>query len=137
MNKNLQGFTLIEVMVTVALVAILAALALPSFSEYVARSRLPDAFDGLASYRMRMEQAYQDNGNYGINACSVAPPATEYFDFNCQLEAGGQDFTATATGKGAMQGYAFAINAANVRETVAFPGGATPFQCWASKKGGC
>ena len=68
-----RGFTLIELMVTVAVVAILASIALPSYSAYLQRSRVPAALDGLSSYATRMEQRYQDVGNYATGtACAVA-----------------------------------------------------------------
>ena len=60
-----SGFTLIEVMITVAIVAILGSIALPAYFDYVRRGQLPEAFSNLADYRVKMEQYYQDNRNYG------------------------------------------------------------------------
>ena len=51
-------------MVAVVIVAIVAAVALPAYTSYVTRARLSDAYDGLTNYRLRMEQAYQDTGNF-------------------------------------------------------------------------
>ena len=61
---NQRGFTLIEVMVTVAIVAILGSIALPSYQSYVQRSRVPAGLDALSACFTRMEQRYQDSGNY-------------------------------------------------------------------------
>ena len=47
------GFTLIEVMIVVAIIAILSAIAVPSYSEYVIRSRITDGIAGLAGMRDR------------------------------------------------------------------------------------
>ena len=54
-----RGFTLIEIMIVVAIVAILSAIALPSYSDYVLRSKLPEAFSALSDQRIRLEQYYQ------------------------------------------------------------------------------
>ena len=60
MRSN-SGFTLIEVMITVAIVAILAAIAVPSYNEYVQRARITEATSALADMRNKMEQYFQDN----------------------------------------------------------------------------
>jgi type IV pilus assembly protein PilE len=126
------GFTLIEVMITIAIVTILAAVALPSYSDYVRRGHLSGAFEALGTYRMRLEQFYQDSNNYGVSACGVAVPgATPQFQFSCSLTDSGQGFTATATGVGAMAGYAFTTDAAGANATTAFPNATgLPKACW-------
>lgn len=134
-----SGFTLIEMMITVAIIGILAAIALPSYAEYVRRARLSEAFDAMSAYRMRAEQLYQDGGNYGAGACGVATPAaSDYFTYACTLTASGQGFSLTATGKAAMVDYAFAIDDQNNRSTTAFHGASgLPKACWMSSLSGC
>ena len=51
-----QGFTLIEVMITIGVVAILAAIAVPSYSESVRRSRITEAISRLADMHVKMER---------------------------------------------------------------------------------
>lgn len=139
-NRLARGFTLIEVMITVTIVAILAAVAIPSYTDYVQRARLADAFDALASHRVQMEQAYLDNGNYGINnACSVATQNVGAFNVACALSNGGQSFvtTATSNGNNGMTGYVFTINETGARQTTAFPDATVPTACWLTRKGGC
>lgn len=55
------GFTLIEVMIAVAVVAILAAPALPSYRDYVTRGNIPEATSRLLTKQVQMEQWFQDN----------------------------------------------------------------------------
>jgi type IV pilus assembly protein PilE len=129
-----RGFTLIEVMVTIAILAIVTAVALPSYTAYVQRSRVPAALDGLAAYYTRMEQRFQDVGSYDNGgACAVALPAANGFDFTCATANGGREFTATATGSGQMAGYAYTINHNGVRVTSAHPKGTPAGNCWSTK----
>ena len=60
-------------MVTVAIIAILASIALPSYSEYITRSRLVDAHTRLGDLRIQMEKYFQDNRTYMAGAtCGIA-----------------------------------------------------------------
>jgi type IV pilus assembly protein PilE len=118
-------------------VAILASVALPSYSDYLRRSRTTEAFNSLAEYRTRMEVAYNNSGNYGVGGCSVTAPSAEHFGFACALSAGGQDFSATATGTGAMAGFAYGIDGGGNRTTSAFKGTAVAKSCWLQKGDEC
>lgn len=133
------GFSLIELMVVVAIIAIIAPFALPSYAAYIQRSRVGDALAPLAQYRLQMEHASQDNGNYGVTTCAVAPPSdTPYFRFGCALASSAQGFVATATGYGQMAAYVFSVDELGAQKTTAFPGAASlPAPCWLTRTGGC
>ena len=114
-----RGFTLIELMVAVAIIAILAATAMPAYRDYSIRSQLIDATAALSDQRVRMEQHYADNRNYGDSSCGPTMPLLERFTLSCALTAGGQGYTITASGTSgtSMQGFSYTINQANERVT--------------------
>ena len=139
--KALRGFTLIELMIAVAIVGILAAVALPSYTQYVSRGRLVEAHATLAGHRVKMEQFFQDNRTY-LDACvagsSAAEPAdTALFTYDCPVQTAAL-FTVRAVGAGSLAGFQFTIDQSNARVTVAVPAGWTlpAAACWATKKSG-
>lgn len=136
LNKTQRGFTLIEVMVTVAIVAIVASIAMPSYTSYVQRGRVPAVLDGLSSYYTRMEQRFQDttpNRYDNGGACAVALPAVPEFTIECSTANGGREYTATAFGSGKMSGYTFSINHLGIRQTTAHPKGTPAANCWSTR----
>lgn len=138
--RRQRGFTLIELMAACAVIAILAGLGLPNYMDNVRRSRLSDAFQTMTQFRTKMEQAFQDNGNYGAvgGSCSVATPAASaYFSFACTLGSTGQSFSMTATGTGSMAGYAYFLDDAGNQRTTAFPHATVPVACWLNRAGAC
>lgn len=140
--RRFQGFTLIEVMVTVAIVAILAAIALPSYSEYIRRARITEAVSVLSDMRVKMEQYFQDNRTYAgaCTAGTVAPPptATANFTFACSgLSGTAYLVTATGIAGGTMSDFSYSVDQANVRTTVSLPPGWTgSATCWVLKRDG-
>jgi len=137
-RKSAVGFTLIEVMITVAIVSILAAVALPSYRDYVIRGQIPEATSRLAARQVQLEQFFQDNRTYvGAPGCAAENPDNKYFDFSCTTQTAAA-FTLQAQGKGSMAGFAYTVDQANVKAS-AVPTGWTlpsPNNCWVTKKGG-
>lgn len=66
-----SGFTLIELMITVAIVAILAAIAYPSYAEYVAKSRRSTTVSLLQQSQQWMERFYTENFRYDKNSAGT------------------------------------------------------------------
>lgn len=137
------GFTLIELMIVVAIVAIIASVAYPQYTGYVQRSRVAEATGMLSTTRVRLEQYYQDNRNYGATAaaCGVAMPTGDHFTYSCNWGDGGsnQSFLLTATGKSSagMGGYTFTVDHNNTQRTTAFVGATgLPANCWLLRPGG-
>ncbi len=69
---NKSGFTLVELMITVAILAILAAVAIPAYSNYVNRAKQSDAIIGLKAAQMAQEQFYSENNRYA-NTIDILP----------------------------------------------------------------
>jgi type IV pilus assembly protein PilE len=136
-----RGFTLIELMIAIAVVGILAAVAYPSYTAYVRRGKIASALGGLSAVRVKLEQYYQDNRHYGStgSACGVAMPTATGFQFSCAWGAGAtsQSFVVTATGQAAagMNGYVYTIDDADRQVTVQFDGQAVNKPCWIQKSG--
>jgi type IV pilus assembly protein PilE len=137
-----HGFTLIELMVAVAIVAIIASVAYPQYTDSVRRSRLVEATGALASARVRLEQYYQDNRNYGstATACGVAAPTGDNFTYSCTWgsTSSNQSFLLTATGKSSagLSDTSYTTNQDNLQQTTAFPGASgLPVNCWLRRKG--
>jgi type IV pilus assembly protein PilE len=141
MRNATKGFTIIEVLIAVAIIAILVAVALPSYQDYVLRGKITEATSTLTDLRLRAEKFYGDNRTYvGFN---TATPGTKYFTYACDDGAGGAVsqnlFRCTASGVASqgMSDFTYSIDQSNTRKS-AFngrQGWIDSNTCWVSKKG--
>ena len=136
-GRTSRGFTLIELMVVVVIVAILATIALPAYTDYIVRDKIPDATSRLAVLQVQMEQYFQDNRTYvGAPAYVSDSTSSKYFDFSC-ASVNAAAFVLQAAGKDTMAGFAYTVDQSGAKATSAVPAGWTASStCWITKKGG-
>ncbi|SDS12642.1 type IV pilin protein [Pseudomonas fuscovaginae UPB0736] len=130
MQQVAKGFTLIELMIVVAIVGILAAVAYPSYIEYVKRTHRTEIAVLLSEQAQNLERYYSRNGFY-TNASVVG--GNGYYTITPTLNA--QDFTlaATATAGSMMVGDkcgGFTITQTGARSNPGASSGVTTKDCW-------
>lgn len=135
---RLRGFTLVELMIVIVIVGILSAVALPSYRDYVIRSKIPEATANLAAKRVRLEQFYQDNQTYlAAPDCDNDAISSRYFTFSCSVAGSATGYTLQAVGKDSMAGFTFTVDQSNSKATLSAPSGwTTNASCWITAKGG-
>ncbi len=132
------GFSLVELMVALAIAAIIAAFAVPAYRDHTLRSYLPEMSSSLQLSALRLEQYYQDHRSYRNGTeCGVTLPRSERFSFSCTVPEDGQSFLLTATGRDAMVGFAYTIDQQGQTRTTSLPDawGTAPLDCWVMKRG--
>ena len=147
--KTNRGFTLIEVMIVVAIVGILATIALPHYNDYIIRSKIPEAISTLSDARVKMEQFFQDNRYYNVDGSAsvvcgnINIAATTNFTYACSASNGGREYLWTATGKNdsPVKGFTYTVNQVNTRASSISSGAKWPAKteagCWIMNRGGC
>ncbi|RTE64376.1 type IV pilin protein [Amphritea opalescens] len=107
MNKG-KGFTLIELMITVAIIGILIAIAYPSYINYVRTAKRADAQANLVELSQWMERRFTVNGSYLASGAAPALPFTKSpqdgteVAYNLTVSAARSSYTLTATPDGSQ-----------------------------------
>jgi type IV pilus assembly protein PilE len=150
-TRRSAGFTMIELMIAVAIVAILAAIAYPSYRNYVLRGQIANATDALSAGSANMERVFQDNRTYVAptgyatpcpgTAAPTAATLSGTFSVSCTVLSG-TAFTMQAVGSGNTAGFTYTIDqAGNQTSTIAAPAPSawinTCPSTWSIKAGQC
>ena len=139
-----KGFTLIEALVTVALISILSSFAYSNYKEQMVRGKLMEATKGLTEAQMRLEQRFQDARtylNYVKADCSPENSAfgtiiqpSQYFSFECTTTDMTYSITARGKPTGGMKDYILTVDQ-DRQKSSQFPGMTSAQPCWISKAG--
>lgn len=131
---GVRGFTLIELMIVVAIVGILSAIAYPSYAEYIRRGHRSEARAGLLQAAQWMERAATATGKYPLTAAfpaSLKKVTSDRYDIS--IVSDGSQYTLTAAPKGGQSGDkcgSYTLTQAGVRGASPLTHGATLEDCW-------
>lgn len=138
-DDSLQaGFSLVELMVALAIATFIAAFAVPSYRDHALRGQLPEMSSALQLGALRLEQYYQDFRSYrNGGSCGITLPGSDRFVLRCTSPDDGQSFLLTARGSGALTDFAYTIDHQGQTRTIALPPtwGPAPRDCWILKRG--
>ena len=124
-----NGFTLIELMIGVAIIGILAAIAYPSYTDFIAKSARSDGLAAVMRVANLQEQFYLDNRAYAEDMSELIPGTDPFITdqgFYSADSTGTTGFTIVATAQGIQASRDSACATIQLTDT----GAKTPLECW-------
>jgi len=143
-SQQQKGFSLLELLIVLAIIGILSAIAIPAYRDYIIRGKIIEATSNLGDMRIKLEQFYQDNRTY-VGACvggTIAPLPTvsnaPAFTYSCPvLTVAAFQVRALGNANEGMTGFDYTIDQANVKGTTSVaPGWTLTTGCWVTQKDG-
>lgn len=115
MKKVQQGFTLIELMIVIAIIGILAAIALPAYQQYTQKAKFSEVVLSTATYKTALELCYQEQGSLAncTNGSNGVPAVTANTDGKVLAGSGAVSNNTQLTTRITSTGVAAAIGTAN------------------------
>lgn len=112
------GFTLIELMITLVVIAILAAIALPSYESWVRKQKIRLAQSDLVALSLAMENAFQQRLSYASDTDDLPSwtPSSKSSDFSFSIASSdATSYTVEASGSGKLAGCSLSLDSTNTR----------------------
>ncbi|MGL5344295.1 MAG: type IV pilin protein [Plesiomonas sp.] len=119
------GFTLIETMIVVAIIAIIAAIAIPSYQNHIIKSRRTEVLTQLLQGQLAQERLWLMNKTYSTNLANIGLINSTYYTFTTPISATANTYTLQATAIGSQT-----KDTSCTTLTLDDKGNKTPAACW-------
>ncbi len=133
-RKNTLGFSLVELMIVVGIIAIISSIAFPNYSRYILKSRRAEAMNNLVNFQANYEGYNAQNSTYPpsntLPPATVAPiPSSTYYLYTSTTTATSYTITATAlAGSSQVNDEEGTVGCSTM--TINNMGTQTPAACW-------
>ncbi len=128
---NCNGFSLVELIIAIAIIGILATLALPSYESQLQQVRRSDATIALTSFAHKVERHFLENGSYSSASIELYQPLSENGHYQLGITATDSSYQLTATAIGAQSSDTLCGNySLNEQGTRNISGSGSVTQCW-------
>jgi len=114
MRNKINGFTLIELMITIAILGIVAAIAIPAYTGYIATARMAEATNNIAALKLAEEEYYLENNKYFYDTT----------DDNDNLATASGNLWSASKGEGGTVNFTYTVSGTNPSYTITATGNA-------------